>query len=229
MVIYSQKYFSKYNQIIRHFKDLSIPKSKSTESHHIIPKSMGGDNSRDNLVRVPTRVHFLLHWMLYRIYRTSGMSHAWNMMCINTTNGTSHSYLYARLRHSEAMTGKIHSIETRKKRSNSMIGKNIGKIRSVATRQKISAANMGRVSPRKGCIVSDETKQKQSLAKIGSVGNNTGKTHSQETKNRIAEFNRNLPIIECPHCKKQGKGNAMKQYHFDRCKFNLSQPRTSSQ
>jgi hypothetical protein len=24
--------------------------------------------------------------------------------------------------------------------------------------------------------------------------------------------------MECPHCKKVGKGGAMKRYHFDNCK-----------
>ena len=34
------------------------------EIHHIIPKSIGGDNDPDNLVRLSLREHFLAHWLL---------------------------------------------------------------------------------------------------------------------------------------------------------------------
>lgn len=31
---------------------------------------------------------------------------------------------------------------------------------------------------------------------------------------------RRFPTVECPYCKKQGRGHNMKRYHFDNCKFN---------
>lgn len=33
-----------------------------TEKHHIIPKSLGGDNSKTNLVVLTGRQHFICHW-----------------------------------------------------------------------------------------------------------------------------------------------------------------------
>lgn len=38
-----------------------------TEKHHIIPKSFGGDNSKDNLVTLTAREHFLCHRLLTKI------------------------------------------------------------------------------------------------------------------------------------------------------------------
>ena len=38
------------------------------ENHHIIPKCMNGNNSKDNLVRLTYREHFLCHWLLCKIY-----------------------------------------------------------------------------------------------------------------------------------------------------------------
>jgi hypothetical protein len=35
-----------------------------TERHHIIPRSLGGDNQRENIVRLSARAHFLAHWLL---------------------------------------------------------------------------------------------------------------------------------------------------------------------
>ncbi len=110
MIIYSSKYYTKYNQIVKHYKDLNLKKSDSlyTESHHILPKSMGGANNKENLVRIPARVHFLLHWMLVRIYRTPEMAHALNMMCMNKTEMRyiSKSFTYAKALHAKEMRAK---------------------------------------------------------------------------------------------------------------------------
>lgn len=37
------------------------------EKHHIIPKSLGGDNAADNLVRLTAREHFICHLLLVRM------------------------------------------------------------------------------------------------------------------------------------------------------------------
>ena len=55
-----------------------------------------------------------------------------------------------------------------------------------ATRKKISASNMGRVSPMKGKKTSNETKKKQSDSSKGKVTWIKGKKHSEETKAKIS-------------------------------------------
>ena len=53
---------------------------------------------------------------------------------------------------------------------------------------------------------------------------NSGKTnlpkHSDETKLKMSLAKKGIeqPAMECPHCKKIGKSNAMKRWHFDNCK-----------
>jgi hypothetical protein len=37
------------------------------EKHHIIPKSLGGDNSKDNLVELTYREHFIRHMLLTKM------------------------------------------------------------------------------------------------------------------------------------------------------------------
>ncbi len=51
------------------------------ETHHIIPKCMGGTNDKNNLVKLTARQHFIAHWLLYKIYKTSNLVHAWHSMC----------------------------------------------------------------------------------------------------------------------------------------------------
>jgi hypothetical protein len=38
------------------------------EKHHIIPKSHGGLNSSNNIVKLTAREHYLAHWLLSKIY-----------------------------------------------------------------------------------------------------------------------------------------------------------------
>lgn len=60
-----------------------------TESHHIIPRSLGGTNEKSNLVSLTAREHFVCHWLLTKM--TTGeakikMFHAlWNMRRANKT------------------------------------------------------------------------------------------------------------------------------------------------
>jgi hypothetical protein len=51
-----------------------IEKRKNTifygysENHHIVPRSLEGSNSSDNVVRLTAREHFLCHWLLTKMY-----------------------------------------------------------------------------------------------------------------------------------------------------------------
>lgn len=42
------------------------------EKHHIIPKFMGGNNKKENLILVTGREHYILHLLLMKILRKSG-------------------------------------------------------------------------------------------------------------------------------------------------------------
>jgi len=62
------------------------------EVHHIVPKSMGGTNSDDNLVSLTAREHFLVHWLLFKIYNSPAMARAFRLMA--DTNGKLHGRTY---------------------------------------------------------------------------------------------------------------------------------------
>ena len=42
----------------------AIPKNEYKERHHIIPKCMGGNNEKDNLIDLYAREHFIAHKLL---------------------------------------------------------------------------------------------------------------------------------------------------------------------
>lgn len=55
-----------YNQIIERARLRQI--SGYTEKHHIIPRCMGGDDNKPNLVRLTAREHYIVHQLLVEIY-----------------------------------------------------------------------------------------------------------------------------------------------------------------
>lgn len=38
------------------------------EKHHIIPKSLGGTNDKENIAKLTAREHFICHWLLVKMY-----------------------------------------------------------------------------------------------------------------------------------------------------------------
>lgn len=64
------KYTKKYYQIITKAKNRKI--QSYIEKHHVIPKSLGGSNDKNNMVSLTAREHFICHWLLIKM--TTGES-----------------------------------------------------------------------------------------------------------------------------------------------------------
>jgi len=76
-----------------------------TEKHHINPKSLGGLDNPDNLVKLSAREHFLCHYLLAKMYDTESfnwykMNHAFMMMKCESKNNNRYfnSHLYESLK-----------------------------------------------------------------------------------------------------------------------------------
>jgi hypothetical protein len=88
------KYKKWYDKLMSK-RQLNILNKKSNycESHHIIPKSLGGSNTKNNLVLLSAREHFIahllltkftvgqanqkMHWALHRIAFSSSRKYSW--------------------------------------------------------------------------------------------------------------------------------------------------------
>jgi hypothetical protein len=73
------KYNTWYNLITENAKNRTI--EGYTESHHVIPRSLGGSDDADNLVDLTAREHFICHWLLTKIY--TGESRAKMIYALN--------------------------------------------------------------------------------------------------------------------------------------------------
>ena len=81
-------YLAIYNTLINRAKVRPKNSTDYYEIHHIIPKSMGGDNSRNNLCNLTLKEHFFAHLLLTKIYPNNIKVHAaiWNMCNVLTVN-----------------------------------------------------------------------------------------------------------------------------------------------
>jgi hypothetical protein len=116
--IYTHKDFipNKYNTL--YFKIISNRKLNIfegyTESHHIIPRSIGGTDEDINLVNLSAREHFLCHYILKKF--TTGVSYkkmvsAFHFMSVTAKNHSSNNrYINSRLfEHSKLEFSKVQS------------------------------------------------------------------------------------------------------------------------
>lgn len=74
-------YKKHYELLIETRKNRVVDISSYYEKHHIIPRSMGGTDSEDNLILLTAREHFIAHWLLWRIHGNQQMAFAFFSMC----------------------------------------------------------------------------------------------------------------------------------------------------
>lgn len=162
-------------------KRLQNPISKDDEyceAHHIIPRSEGGEDCKENLVNLTAREHYVAHLLLEKIYKDNKMSCAVWFMSNSKNVGlrnykvSSRSYERQRKHFSSIAKTWIHykiSDATRAKMSKAHIGNKsaLGSVRSKETRQKISESKMGCKNPNYGKHFSYEHRMKIAQACMG--------------------------------------------------------------
>ena len=70
---YKKIYFQIIKNRINNPASLPLPEDELgyvySEIHHIIPRSFGGSDNPNNLVRLTAREHFIVHFLLYKMYK----------------------------------------------------------------------------------------------------------------------------------------------------------------
>jgi NUMOD3 motif len=195
-VFLDNKYTKTYYRIISRANQRHI--DGYVERHHIIPKSMGGSNNKENICRLTAREHFLCHWLLTKM--TQGLHYtkmclALHLMC---TGKKIH------LKYSKKITPKMYAlIKLEMSQYMSVIAKKRNPI-TPETRLKLREAfyNNSKINSkdsierrrlkRLGHSVSENTRNKirNTLAKTREIKPCVGKPHSEETKRKISLANK---------------------------------------
>ena len=157
------------------------------ERHHIIPKCMGGNNDKENLIDLLAREHFIAHQLLAKENPDNKqLVHAWALMSrVNNHNGkyevTPEEYEAARKAYISLIKGRQLSEEHRRKIGNATRGHIVPE----SARQAVAKANANRVW-------SQKSRQKVSNAMSGEKHPLFGKHLTKETKAKISKSQQGL-------------------------------------
>lgn len=197
------KYTRWYNQITDRARGRVI--ADYTESHHIIPESLGGPDTPDNLVDLTAREHFICHWLLVKM--TTGEDH-WKMVnalrmmkAEKPGQKRYHTKITARVYESlkkeysvlqsERKRGEnnpmygdkfYRSEEGKQRQREAILGDNNGSKKEEA-RKKITESKLGK----KRAPFTEEWRAKMSESKRGEKNNRYGVTVLESTKQKIRE------------------------------------------
>jgi hypothetical protein len=146
---------------LKHYESL-IAKAKRRKSmkgyyeiHHILPKSLGGLSTPDNLIKLSAREHFVAHWLLHRAYpNNSGLALAFKMMSTTSTKDqqryTPSSRVVAEAMEAgkKAIKQKLTGVPKSADHVHKVSSANKGKKRSLEVRKKLSSLKKGKPSTR---------------------------------------------------------------------------------
>jgi hypothetical protein len=207
------KYFKWYNQIITQAKALkNFRITGYFEKHHILPRSLGGTNNQDNIVKLTAREHFVCHRLLVKctsgknkskmaraVFRTSHRSKNHKDLVKITSKAYEQIKKDFSIAQSHLNKGKKPYEMTDKIRSN------MSKARMGVVRIQSDEEKQLRSINQKGRFVSEQTKAKISFAHKGKINgprteeikkaisnSNTGKHHTVETKDNLSKTIKNL-------------------------------------
>lgn len=194
------KYRNWYYTIIENAKSRdTLP--NIVEKHHIIPKSLGGTNSKDNLVSLTPREHYICHLLLTK-------------MCAGEER---RKMVYAFW----ALANLCNKSQVRKV----VRGRMYESLRCEFIRYQKSLA--GANHPNRGTKRPDRTKEsftpewraKISAAKKGTAPWNKGIGHSEKTKALQSLLAKNRIKKQCPYCKRLFDPTNFVRYHGPKCKL----------
>lgn len=214
------------------------------EKHHILPKSLGGDDSANNIVNLTAKEHFICHLLLVHMVDGGDMKYKMTcaaLMMANLKGPGQKRYRITSRTYSLLKKERVVSDNTKKLMSESQLirfshnhGTFLGRKHSDSTRKKMSISaskpksdawklsasknRKGRVAPNKGIPHSEDTKKKISDSLKGEKNPFYGKTHTLEQRQRKSKEKLSAEKKVCPHCGKTIDKMNYGRWHGDKCK-----------
>jgi hypothetical protein len=214
-----------YKNLILKAKNRTLEGYK--ERHHIIPKCVGGANTKDNLVELTAREHFIAHKLLCKIYPTNNKIFyaLYAMAFLENKNQyrykiSSRDYEYLKTENSKNksidLKGRVFSEESKQKMSKAKQGSIPWNKGLTGYRKGIHLTEEHKLKIRKansGKIRTEETKKKLSESKTGILHPKYGTHISDAHRTAVIKSNSNRIINDST---RQKMSEARKKYHLNK-------------
>ena len=236
------KYTNWYNSIITNAQKRIIV--GYVEKHHIIPKSIGGQDNASNIVALTAKEHFICHLLLTKMttdqFRRKLIHAAWGMCNLKGPGQSRYKvsskiYEELKIKNAEALSKLYTGVKNTKKSNPGTKNGFFGKLHSEETKEKIRQARLGSkdsaevrvrksISGKNKPPVSDETRIKLSTANKGRLGLKGekngfyGKQHSAEQREKKRQEKLNSTRQTCSYCNKIVDPMNYARWHGDKCK-----------
>lgn len=187
------------------------------ENHHVVPKCLGGDNKKENLVRLTAKEHWVIHLLLVEIYPNHPkLKLAVRMMAVRSDNQERKVIRSGKqFERVKIEASQVHSDLTRGVKKPPFTQDH---------RDNISKSKIGKPSPNKGKVFTEEHKRKIGLSSKGRISGDKNPMKIKEVLDKhpalFSDMNNPSKIkTKCPYCEViSGKGNYSK-WHGDKCKY----------
>lgn len=215
MLFINNKYTRIYFSIVEKANSRTLPEDVYSETHHIVPRALGGTNASDNLVTLTAREHYICHLLLPKMLEKENK---YKMLCAILRMAHSNqkdrvkisSRVYERTKkeksklHSQLFRGKNNPFYNRK--------------HTQETKEKLRKARAKQVE-RQQDTMTPEARKKLSIAAKNRI---LSESHKQKISNaHLGKPKKKHQTVECPHCKQIGGVGAFKRWHFDMCKHKV--------
>ena len=213
----SNKYSKCYYKIIANAQTRILPNNTYIEKHHIVPKSLGGSNSPDNLVNLTAREHFICHMLLTKFLigkSKAKMVHATNQLMVQKNQHQSSRYTPSS-RIYEMIKIELSIIKSKNMTLNNPMAKS-----SVKYKHQLAVDKRGKSPGMTGKAHSTATKLKMQSQRANQLITEETKTKISSTVSKLHELGTVYAKRECPHCERAFDPGNFKKYHGDNCKLN---------
>ena len=218
------KYTTWYNNIIQRARSRIL--KPPYEKHHVIPRSLGGNNLNENIVKLTAHEHFVCHLLLTKMVEGKNKEKmvyaAWSMANQENQNQQRHKItgrIYSILRQEYSKVKSVHT-----KLNNPMHDPEIRKRHQEAVnRRGKTKGNTGQ----KRSPMSNELKAILRQKTLEQMTTERREIIRQQQLNRTPEQKEKYafahsPRISCIFCKKTLRPGHFARYHGDKCKSDLS-------
>jgi hypothetical protein len=209
------KYTKWYFNLIQNAKD----RKHGDEIHHIIPRCLGGNEQKDNLVSLSYREHYIAHALLTKMHNSVKLKSAFWQMSFKNKRKYFNGRLYclARDGYVKSISGDVHWSKSALFRT--AVSENWTTQRKNKFKEKVSGKNHWT----KKVDMCDHAANMRKHIDLKAVGERSRAllTENNPMKNPeiSSKFKKPKDVVTCPHCKKSGGKPVMVRYHFDNCKF----------
>lgn len=214
------KYTAWYNNIIQRAKGRIL--KPPYEKHHVVPKSLGGSNLKENMVRLTAHEHFVCHLLLTKMVegqnREKMIYAAWSMANLENQNQQRYKItgkMYSILRQEYSKVKAVHT-----KLNNPMHDPEIRKRHQEAINRRgktkgNSGQKRGPISEELRSVLRQKTLEQMTSERREKIRHQQlNRTPEQKEKYAFAHS----PRISCIFCKKTLPPGHYARYHGDNCK-----------